>query len=183
MEIVGYLEVESSHAIKAGLDSVFFGASATQAFSDDAARAQFRHRWLGRYLEQEAEHAFLALADDGTLAGYVIGALGDPARDPRCSDLGYYEDFAAFTAKLPAHLHINLAPQFRSSGIGSRLVAAFAEHAAERGAPGLHIVTGKGMRNVGFYARNGFEVLAEAPWKGSHVVLMGRTLSRPATTA
>lgn len=40
----------------------------------------------------------------------------------------------------------------------------------------MHVVTGKGMRNVGFYERNGFAPLAEAEWNGKVVVMLGRAL-------
>lgn len=176
VQIVPYTSVESSHALLASLDRILFEASAVQSFDNSMAQARFRHRWLGRYLDEEANHAFLAIADSGAVAGYVIGALLDPARDPGSADLAYFGQFQSITSQYPAHLHINLAAQFRSGGIGSRLLSAFLDHVRARGAPGVHIVTGKGMRNVGFYARNGFSLMAEAPWKAGHVVIMARAL-------
>ncbi len=56
------------------------------------------------------------------------------------------------------------------------MVEAFAAHAKAHGCPGIHVVTGAGMRNVGFYVRNGFEPIAEAPWNGRQVMLLGRKL-------
>ena len=64
--------------------------------------------------------------------------------------------------RFPAHLHINLAAAFRSQGIGAQLIEAFAGHAKRAGAPGMHAVTGKGMRNVRFYIRCGFTERATA---------------------
>ena len=98
----------------------------------------------------------------------------DPALDPRHSDLGYFHEFRHITARYPAHLHINMAPEHRSSGLGSRLLAAFIDHVRAEGVPGLHIVTGAGMRNIGFYARNGFSIMAETPWRSGAVVIMAR---------
>ena len=54
---------------------------------------------------------------------------------------------------------------------------AFAAPERAKGSPGMHVVTGQGMRNVGFYRRNGFEEIAEAPWNGQTVVMLGRRLS------
>ena len=40
----------------------------------------------------------------------------------------------------------------------------------------MHAVTGKGMRNVGFYARCGFVERATALWNGREIVFLGREL-------
>lgn len=176
IRISPYSSVESSHALNAMLDSIFFEASTLKTFQDCRSRASFRHRWLGQYLEEEGRHAFLALAGDGTVCGYVIGALADPAHDPRHADLTYFQAFQDITRRYPAHLHINMAPAYRSSGLGSRLLSAFVDHVRAEGVPGLHIVTGAGMRNIGFYERNGFAIMAETAWKAGRVVIMARPL-------
>jgi GNAT superfamily N-acetyltransferase len=119
---------------------------------------------------------YLAIAADGTLAGYLAGAVDDPARAARFSDIGYTKDFAHLTAAYPAHLHVNLAPAYRNGGIGAALVSAFAADAARAGAKGVHVVTGAGSRNVGFYTRNGFAELARARYSGHDVVFLGRLL-------
>lgn len=159
------------------IDAIFFEASATRSFADAAARSAFRERWLGRYLQHDPRWVYLALAADGTVAGYLAGSLDDPARAPRFSDIAYFHDFAGLTADYPAHLHVNLAPQFRGRGIGAALVEAFAADAARAGARGMHVVTGVGMRNVGFYERNGFRELGRATANGREVVLLGRSLA------
>ena len=40
----------------------------------------------------------------------------------------------------------------------------------------MHAVTGKGMRNVGFYTRCGFVERATAQWNGREIVFLGREL-------
>ena len=175
IRIVTWSSIVASHATIAGLDTIFYAASGTQTFPSDSARAAFRERWLGSYLTYEPSEAFLAIDRDGSVAGYLVGALRDPVLDQRHADLGYFQDFAHVTPRYPAHLHVNVASQYRSAGLGARLVEAFAAHAQARGAPGVHVVTGQGMRNVGFYLRNGFVEVAEAPWNGRTVVMLGRT--------
>lgn len=161
------------------LDSIFFESSTIQEFASVEARVAFRNRWLGMYLSSHPSEAFLALGDVDTVAGYLVGALADPSLDDRYASLGYFRDFAPLTALYPAHLHLNVASQHRSEGIGTLLVEAFAAHAARRGAPGMHIVTGLGMRNVGFYLRNGFAQVAQTDWNGRTVVMLARRLSTP----
>ena len=159
------------------LERIFFEASGRASFPSTAARAEFHERWLGRYLVHDRAHAFVARTDDGHIAGYLIGSLDDPATTDRFDDISYFADVADLTARHPAHLHINLDPAWRSQGIGGQLVEAFAQHATRRGARGMHLVTGAGARNLGFYRQNGFEPLRELAWNGAQIVLLARVLT------
>jgi GNAT superfamily N-acetyltransferase len=122
----------------------------------------------------------VALAASGAVAGYLVGALEDPAKQERFADIGYFRGaFRALCRRYPAHLHINLAPTFRSRGIGARLIAAFADAAADAGAPGMHVVTARDARNVRFYARCGLAELGVAPWNDRQLVFLARRLRTP----
>jgi GNAT superfamily N-acetyltransferase len=158
------------------VEAIFFEASG-RSFEPGPARDEFRQRWLGRYLDVPADPVLVAIAK-ATVAGYLIGSLENPAEQARFSDLEYYRThFTAHCRRFPAHLHINLAPAYRSRGLGGALISAFAARAAAAGVAGVHVVTGKGMRNVRFYERCGFEPIASAPWNGREVVLLGKDLS------
>lgn len=149
------------------LDAIFFEASNTKSFASEEARAAFRERWFGRYLRDYPDWAYLALADDGTVAGYLVAALDEPSA---------FDDFASAAQAFPAHLHVNLAPQFRSRGIGAKLIEAFAADARKAGAKGVHVVTSADARNVRFYERIGFRPRAKTIVNGSELVFLGRTL-------
>jgi GNAT superfamily N-acetyltransferase len=121
----------------------------------------------------------LLVAQDpsGVVAGYLVGALEDPAEQERFADIGYFRGpFRALCRRYPAHLHINLAPAFRSRGIGARLIAAFADAAADAGARGMHVVTARDARNVRFYARCGLAELAATPWNDRQLVFLAKRL-------
>lgn len=177
--IVRWTEIDPPRRkdVESGLDRIFYVSSGVQVFANDEERARFRERWLGRYLRHDPRWAYVALDGEGSAAGYVIGAIDDPARAARFADIPYFQPWAHLTVKYPAHLHINVAPEWRSSGLGSRLIEAFAADAAEAGVPGVHVVTGEGLRNVGFYLRNGFAHLATLEQAGKRpVVFLGRRL-------
>lgn len=167
---------DSRQAIAEELDSIFFASSNTKAFASDEVRAQFRERWLGRYLTHDPQWAYIAFMEEGDVAGYLVGALDDPALAPRFSDIGYFGRFAELTKRYPAHLHVNLAERFRSGGIGSQLVQRFCADAATSGAPGVHVVTSRGARNVRFYERNGFLEAGSDGEGGKEVVFLAREL-------
>lgn len=166
----------------AGLDHVFFASSGTQNFSGPAERAAFRERWLGRYLLADATHAFVAV-ECSRVVGYVIGSTDDLARLPRFADLASARQFAACSARYPAHLHINLDERYRSRGIGARLIEEFASHAEAAGAAGMHVVTGGASRNVRFYARCGFHEAARIASGGGDKVFLARGFRAASATA
>lgn len=171
------LERASREPLLPAIDAIFFGASGTQSFPDETARAAFRERWLGRYLEHDPAWFYVAAAHNRDVRGYLAGCLDDPAVTPRFADIGYFTSLAALTAQYPAHLHINLAPNARSHGIGGRLIARFAADATVAGVKGMHVITGHGMRNVGFYLRNGFREAARFAWRGRDLLFLARNLA------
>jgi GNAT superfamily N-acetyltransferase len=165
-----------------GIETIFFASSNVQQFDDAAERAAFRERWIGRYLDHWPEHVFVASTPDARIVGYLAGCLADPATHPMFADIAYMPAFADLSRSYPAHLHINLDPGWRSGGIGTRLIEAFCAHATGRVA-GVHVVTGRTARNVGFYERNGFRLLrtTRSPWGDAEIAFLARTLG-PVTT-
>ena len=159
----------------ARIDAIFFEASSVQGFDSPTHRFAFHWLWLGRYLIEEPAEAFVAI-EDGAVTGYLVGSLVDPAPRAAFASLDYFQAFADRTAAFPAHLHVNVAANARGRSVGERLVGAFERHAAVRGAPGVHVVTGAGMRNVGFYERLGYREAARAPRGAGHVVMLAKRL-------
>jgi GNAT superfamily N-acetyltransferase len=150
------------------IDAIFFEASNTKAFAGEAERAAFREHWLGKYLANEPQFAYVAFAGADTVAGYLVGSVSEPVG---------LEAFADAAWEYPAHLHVNLAPQFRNRGIGGMLIGAFAADARRSGAPGMHVITSADSRNVGFYTRNGFAAVERARTDGRELVFLGRALA------
>ncbi len=176
MAIIKWSDAQPAHRAPDALDIIFFEASGTKSFASETARDAFRERWLGRYLRIYPEWVYLAVDDEKRLAGYLLGCLDDPAQSPLFSDIGYFQDLKALTALYPAQLHVNVAPWARGAGAGSQLVEAFAKDAHVSGCPGVHVVTGRGLRNVGFYVRNGFIEQGHVALNGRALVFLGRDL-------
>lgn len=180
VEFLRWVDLATPEQWSGQLDAIFFDASLTKSFADAAARAAFRERWLGRYLVADPALAHVALLGSPQggrhLVGYLVGALDDPARTARFDDVGYFPLLAESTARFPAHLHINLAPEARGRGIGRELVERFARDVARAGVPGFHVVTGAASRNVSFYQRCGLTEAHPFSWNGTALVLLGRAL-------
>ncbi|MBI1386222.1 MAG: GNAT family N-acetyltransferase [Rhizobiales bacterium] len=155
-------------------------------FPSPAERRAFERRWLTTYLDRFPQSCFVAVDGDGsgdadgaagrTAVGYLVGVLRPPEADPILDEQGYHRHFAAVTERAPAHLHINIAPEWRSHGIGGRLVRAFLDLARAEGAAGVHVVTAEKARNVAFYRRVGFADAATADVGGRTLVCLIREL-------
>ncbi len=185
---------EAAADVVSGIEEIFFETAGPRVFSDASEREAFHDRWLGRYLRHLPDLALVALREEGggaddaarapEVAGYLVGAVRDPARDPMFADIPYFPLVADLTPAFPAHLHINLAEGSRGQGLGGRLVARFAALARVRGAAGLHVVTGVRSRNRSFYRGVGLAPVRELSWAGGSGVMMAARLplkpSRPA---
>ena len=169
-----HLEVASTPGLQGQIDAIFFESSNKKSFESEVARAAFRERWLGRYLKHDPRYAYPAFAG-GDVVGYLVGAVDDPALASRFADIEYFAVLGELTKQFPAHLHVNIAPEFRNRGIGGRLIDRFVADAKAAGAPGVHVVTSAGAPNVSFYNRNGFSEIARAG-KGGQLVFLGRRL-------
>lgn len=174
--IHGYLDLPHDAALADGLDAVFFEASNTKSFESAESRAAFRERWLERYLRHFPQWSYVALDASGAVAGYLVAALEDPARDARFADIPYFATFAALTARFPGHLHVNLAPAFRGAGTGAALIERFVADARAARCPGVHAVTSRTSRNVSFYARCGFTEEGAAGEGTREIVFLARAL-------
>lgn len=66
----------------------------------------------------------------------------------------------------PAHLHMNVLPDYQRRGLGGRLMARFVEAMRTAGAPGVHLVTStENKKALPFYHKEGFVVFKELPNK------------------
>jgi GNAT superfamily N-acetyltransferase len=140
--------------------------------------------FAGPYLELEPDLAFV-LADESQAVGYVLGTADTPRfveayreiwipllarRYPRppvppttaeeVLIAAHHRPEGRLAPELvdfPAHLHIDLLPEYQGQGYGRALIAAFLTAAAEQGAGAVHLnLDPANTRAHGFYLRLGF---------------------------
>jgi ribosomal protein S18 acetylase RimI-like enzyme len=69
---------------------------------------------------------------------------------------------SAIAELYPAHLHINLMPRLRGSGVGRRLIERWLATVRDMGAQGAHLAVGRGNRRaIRFYRACGFRELQQ----------------------
>lgn len=133
------------------------------------------------YLEKEPESCFVAVDENDKPIGYVYGAKDYDRYQENFSEyinhvaeienrrflweaLTEMYDHAIYKKDYPAHLHIDILPDYQSKGIGSRLINAFCEFLKEENIRGVMLIVGSD--NLGarrFYERNSFTLLQEQP--------------------
>ena len=133
------------------------------------------------YIEVESDNCFVVTDDNDKAVGYIYG-VGDydyyqehfsPYIDKVASldnrrflgeALTEMYDHAIYKKDYPAHLHIDILPEYRSKGYGSKLIKAFCDNLKAKGTPGIMLIVGsenEGARR--FYERNGFKLLQDVP--------------------
>ena len=133
------------------------------------------------YLEKEPENCFVAVDENDKPIGYTYGSSDYDKYQENFSEylkmveeiesrrfladaLTEMYDHAIYKKDYPAHLHIDILPDYQSKGIGSRLIKAFCDNLREQNVKGVMLIVGtenEGARR--FYERNGFTLLQDKP--------------------
>ena len=136
------------------------------------------------YLEVEPGNCFVAAdvndeTGDETVIGYVLCAencelyaqkfIGTYV--PKIKELGKFNALTArseaivygrHAAFFPAHLHIDILPDYQHQGIGTRLMDALTEHLREKKVKGVMLIVGrKNTKGINFYKKYGFSDLGK----------------------
>lgn len=62
----------------------------------------------------------------------------------------------------PAHLHINILPEYQRTGTGSRLISTFENHLKNQGVCGVHLgTTSRNTKAVPFYKKHGYHIIED----------------------
>ncbi len=194
----------------AGAEAVFWETASRTAFASASALCAYRRMYFDYYWHAAPELFLLATragdatgrsemsetepaAESQVVMGYVC-SLADTRAHPELYRLApHLSLFDDLYDEFPAHLHINVTAAGRGLGLGARLIEVL-ENRLQQGelqAPGLHLITGEGARNVTFYRRTGFvrEVARALPpaddREGSHhagsaprLLFMGKPLGK-----
>ena len=64
--------------------------------------------------------------------------------------------------KYPAHLHIDILPEYQRQGIGHRLMKRLEQHLIKNNVPGFHLEVGsKNTLGINFYKKYGLEFISK----------------------
>ncbi|MBQ6022925.1 MAG: GNAT family N-acetyltransferase [Clostridia bacterium] len=132
------------------------------------------------YIEREPENCFVAVNEEDRAVAYIICAesfdrfesvfYGTYASRLKGQKHVYKASMHSadpqrkFKSEYPAHLHIDVLPQYQRQGLGHKLVDRLAEHLRAKRVPGVMLTVGS-QNQVGqsFYRKYGFTQLEETP--------------------
>ncbi len=132
------------------------------------------------YIEKEPENCFVAADENDRAVGYVICCESFDTfidvfneeylkRIPEAdTSFRYYARESTvpsekFKEEYPAHLHIDILPEYQRMGIGHRLLDALFEHLKARGVSGIMLsMSALNEKGAAFYKKYGFDFLEES---------------------
>ena len=131
------------------------------------------------YIEKEPENCFVATDEDDKVIGYIICAENfddfyNYFQKEYCSRISKWEfrrkksafrsivSHRKYKDKYPAHIHIDILPDFQRMGLGRALTDVLLEHLRRKGIKGLMLTTWiKNTKGRRFYDKYGFVLLEE----------------------
>lgn len=142
------------------VEKIFFQTSEKKEFESVPAKEQFYQKYLGHYLEHHTATTFVA-CDENCVLGYITICV-DTEGDHKLLELNpHLRQYQHLYKDFPAHLHINLSPKAQGKGIGSGLLNYAFSHLKKPCA--IHLITLANARNIHFYQRNHFAIVATFP--------------------
>ena len=131
------------------------------------------------YIEKEPENCFVAVDENDRAIGYIICAQDFDSFYPvflseyrtkikkwefkrRKSALRSVIPHEKYKEEYPAHLHIDVLPEYQRMGLGHKMTDALLAHLKAKGIKGVMLTTWiKNEKGRGFYDKYGFTLLAE----------------------
>lgn len=126
------------------------------------------------YIEEETDNCFV-LVDNGEVVGYIISSinplkLNKKYKEKYVKQIEKIDRKSALMARFipvpylilrfmyPAHLHINLLPDYQSKGYGTKMINALLYELKEKGVKSVILLAdAKNSGAIKFYKRNGFK--------------------------
>lgn len=158
------------------VNDIFFSTSSIKIFENSEAKERFFQKYLGIYQLKHPDH-FICASEDEKILGYICGAVNSKSERELYISLLHFKVFEDFYEKYPAHLHINISPEFSGKGLGSKLIKKYEEHLIDLGIIGVHLITNPTSRNVHFYQKNDYSFTCEREFNGHRLLFMAKTLS------
>ncbi|MBQ3499053.1 MAG: GNAT family N-acetyltransferase [Clostridia bacterium] len=131
------------------------------------------------YIEKEPENCFVAVDENDRAVGYIICTEDFDKFYPvfvneyytrikkwefkrRKSALRSVIPHEKYKGEYPAHLHIDVLPEYQRMGLGHKMTDVLLAHLKEKGVKGIMLTTWiKNKKGRGFYDKYGFTLLEE----------------------
>jgi len=157
---------------------------------NEVQRRALINTFCNYYVECEPQNCFVAVDDEDNAVGYIICAENFARYEkkffekyyPIIKKCGITKGILArasvmitkrYAGFYPAHMHIDILPEYQRMGLGTQLVDALVNHLKEKKIRGLMlVVSAKNEKGMNFYNKYGFNKIATI----SSSVVMGLEL-------
>ena len=183
-----YLIKKYEEAYKEGVEDVCVAASSRAKGKDSEWGRVILHLFCRYYIEEEPNHCFIAVDEYDKVIGYVICASDydtwksnfkekylDTRNEIEIVKFGEMsiQGLKNYSKEYPAHLHINVHPNYQRLGIGNELIKVLLSKLKEEKVNGLMLdVSATNEKGINFYRKCGFIELE----KREHDILFGMKL-------
>lgn len=165
------------------LKKIYYGAGSASDQMPEMVKKAMQQVFLDYYVEKEVAHC-LVVDDGGRAIGYILCAPSEEKWEAFFEEHAGQPEFAVtnmiyqgskeplvrYREQYPAHLHINILPEYQRLGLGTELVDALKVHLKELGISGLMLcVANDNEKGIDFYRKYGFTELE----KFEHETAMG----------
>jgi len=172
LEILSY--IPNKKARLEDLRDIFFKTTKAQLNSEEERQNLF-DKYAAPYIKNWPDYVFFACDESsGRTMGYLTGCDDSKnAIDILSAVQKSYSLFADLYSRFPAHLHVDVHPDFQGKGVGTFLLQEFIIEMKKSGAAGLHILTAPGDSSVDFYLRNKFKFQVVRSFNDREILFMG----------
>ncbi len=143
------------------------------------------------YIERESGNCFVAVNDEDEAIGYIICTENYDRFDKIFREefltripeeektLRYYAENSDLLQRkykdcYPAHLHIDILPEYQRMGIGNSLIHTLTEHLKSKGIKGVMLsVSSDNLKGIAFYEKCGFTLLEKCADMTAFGMLLG----------
>jgi GNAT superfamily N-acetyltransferase len=171
--IISTLKPSDYSQLKPQIFAVFLNQSTYQSHIEEEQQSYFI-KWVESYYLMWPEWFFVVLENNEVL-GYLcacpdsFGALDKIA-------FKSYHLFKSYYQKYPLHFHINVKPGQTGRGIGALMLRHLQQVGSDNNISNCHIITSEHEKNVDFYSKNGFKIVAKERLNNHTLLLMSLDL-------
>jgi GNAT superfamily N-acetyltransferase len=172
LEILSYIPNKNKRLDD--LRDIFFKTTKAELNSEEERQNLF-DKYAAPYIENWPDYVFFACDEaSGRTMGYLTGCEDSKkAIEVLSTKQKSYTLFSDLYLRFPAHLHVDIHPDFQGKGVGTFLLQEFVIEMKKKGLRGLHILTAPGDSSVQFYLRNKFKFQVVRSFNGREILFMG----------
>jgi len=180
LEIRTYQPKDRSH-----IENICLAAGSGAPVQNPLFQAAALEVFCHYYLDLEPENCFVAVDEQDEAVGYILCAIDfydwehrfdelymKKSENPVTKMMGQatVDILRPFAVEYPAHLHIDIHPDYQKKGLGTRLMDTLKNHLINIGVKGLLLNVARDNENgIRFYEKYGFSELKT----GEMEVVMG----------